>query len=407
MSGTLREKAPGVWEVRFEAARDPVTGQRRQLSKRVHGNKRQAQHALNALVAEAGAGRYDGTSSTFGELVAKWLTLTEKDHSPTTFRTYRNLLKNHILPGLGDRPVNSIRTIDLDHLYQGLTSGTGLAPASVRQIHAIIRRAFRQAVMWGWVASNPAANATPPRLVKPKLSPPNAAQVNELLRYARKRDPELGHFLHISASTGARRGEVCALRWSNLDTKRKTLTIERSIVEVPGGLKEKDTKTHAERRIALDPVTLAIFESQRDIVTDRARQVGMKITANSFVFSREPDCRIPMTPGSVTKQFQAVRDALGYDNMRLHDLRHFAATRMMTAGIPVRTVSGRLGHANPATTLSVYTHFVEASDQDAAIVMGNILTEEESSPIDKPAPPVKTKKAVKAVKKTTRRSASV
>jgi hypothetical protein len=80
---------------------------------------------------------------------------------------------------------------------------------------------------------------------------------------------------------------------------------------------------------------------------------------------------------------------------------------MMTAGIPVRTVSGRLGHANPATTLSVYTHFVEASDQDAAIVMGNILTEEESSPIDKPAPPVKTKKAVKAVKKTTRRSASV
>jgi len=389
------------------AGRDPVTGRNRQLSKTVRGSKTQARQRLNALVAEAQAGRYDGTSSTFGDLVTKWLTLTEKDHSPTTFRTYRNLLKNHILPGLGDRPVNSIRTIDLDQLYQGLTSRAGLAPASVRQIHAIIRRAFRQAVMWGWVASNPAANATPPRLVKPKLSPPNAAQVNELLRYASKRDPELGHFLHISASTGARRGEVCALRWSNLDPKRMTLTIERSIVEVPGGLTEKDTKTHAERRIALDPVTLAVFEAQRAIVTDRAKQVGMKIATNGYVFSREPDCRIPMTPGSVTKQFQAVRDALGYDNMRLHDLRHFAATRMMTAGIPVRTVSGRLGHANPATTLSVYTHFVEASDQDAAAVMGNILIEEESPSIDEPAAPVKVKKVAKAVKKTARGSASV
>lgn len=403
----MRETSPGVWEVRFMAGHDPVTGLNRQLSKTVRGSKTQARQRLNALVAEAQAGRYDGTSSTFGELVVKWLTLTEKDHSPTTFRTYRNLLKNHILPGLGDRPVNGIRTMDLDQLYQALSSRSGLAPASVRQIHAIIRRAFRQAVMWGWVATNPAANATPPRLVKPKLSPPNAAQVDQLLRHASGRDPELGHLLHISASTGARRGEVCALRWSNLDPQRMTLTIERSIVEVPGGLKEKGTKTHAERRIALDPVTLAVFEAQRAIVTERAKQVGMKIGANAYVFSREPDGRIPLTPGSVTKQFQAVRDELGYANMRLHDLRHFAATRMMTAGIPVRTVSGRLGHANPATTLSVYTHFVEASDQDAAMVMGNIRTEKASPQEDISSRPAKAKKAASAVKKAARGSASV
>ena len=103
-----------------------------------------------------------------------------------------------------------------------------------------------------------------------------------------------------------------------------------------------------------------------------------------------------MTPGTITKQFQAVRDALGFDNMRLHDLRHFAATRMMTAGIPVRTVAGRLGHANPSTTLSVYTHFVEASDQDAAAVMGNIRTERESL-ISTPAA-VKAKKIAKTIK---------
>jgi integrase len=407
MSGTLREKYPGIWQVRFDAGKDPTTGRRRRLSKNVRGTKRQAQKVLNALVAEAQVGQYNDRSSTFGGLVAKWLDLIKNEISPTTLRTYRSLLKNHILPGLGDRPIESIRAADLDLLYRGLADRKSLSPATVRQVHAIIRRAFRQAVMWGWIASNPAANATPPRLVKPKLSPPNATQVNELIRYARKRDPELGHFLHISASTGARRGEVCALRWSNLDPKRMTLTIERSIVEVPGGLKEKDTKTHAERRIALDPVTLAIFEAQRAIAADRAQQVGMKIAANAYVFSREPNCLVPWTPGNVTNQFQAIRDALGYDNMRLHDLRHFAATRMMTAGIPVRTVSGRLGHANPATTLSVYTHFVEASDQDAAMVMGSILTEDESPSIDEPVAPVKAKKSAKAVKKTARGSTSV
>ncbi len=405
MSGTLREKAPGVWEVRFEAGRDPVTRQRRQLSKRVHGSKRQAQQALNVMVVEAQAGRYDGTSATFEQLANKWLDLVGNDLSPTTLRGYRNKLRVRIFPSLGDRPVNKITTDDLDQLYRALVNQVGLSPATVRQINAIIRRALRQAVIWGWIATNPAANVTPPRVMKPKLSPPNADQVDELLYHASQRDPELGHFLHIATSTGARRGEVCALRWSNLDTKLGTLTIERSIAEVPGGVKEKDTKTHAERRITLDDQTLAVFEAQRAIVSDRARQVGMKVSAKGYVFSREPDCLVPMTPGTITKQFQVLRDALGFNNVRLHDLRHFAATRMMTAGVPVRTVSGRLGHANPATTLSVYTHFVEASDQAAALVMRNLRT--------KPRPPAKENltaqvkpkkvaKATKAAKKTGR-----
>lgn len=398
MSGTLREKAPGVWEVRFEAGRDPVTGQRRQLSKRVHGNKRHAQQALNIMVVEAESGRYDGTSATFEQLANKWLDLVGKNLSPTTLRGYRNKLAVRIFPAIGDRPVNKITTDELDQLYRALVDHVGLSPATVRQINAIIRRALRQAVIWGWITTNPAANVTPPRVMKPKLSPPDADQVDELLYYASQRDPELGHFLHIATSTGARRGEVCALRWSNLDTKLGTLTIERSIAEVPGGVKEKDTKTHAERRITLDDETLAVFEAQRAIVSDRAREVGMKVSAKGYVFSREPDCLVPMTPGTITKQFQVLRDSLGMDNVRLHDLRHFAATRMMTAGVPVRTVSGRLGHANPATTLSVYTHFVEASDQAAALVMSNLRTKRRPPVKVIPAAPVKPKKAAKAIK---------
>jgi integrase len=350
------------------------------------------------MVVEAESGRYDGTSATFEQLANKWLDLVGKNLSPTTLRGYRNKLAVRIFPAIGDRPVNKITTDELDQLYRALVDHVGLSPATVRQINAIIRRALRQAVIWGWITTNPAANVTPPRVMKPKLSPPDADQVDELLYYASQRDPELGHFLHIATSTGARRGEVCALRWSNLDTKLGTLTIERSIAEVPGGVKEKDTKTHAERRITLDDETLAVFEAQRTIVSDRAREVGMKVSAKGYVFSREPDCLVPMTPGTITKQFQVLRDSLGMDNVRLHDLRHFAATRMMTAGVPVRTVSGRLGHANPATTLSVYTHFVEASDQAAALVMSNLRTKRRPPVKVIPAAPVKPKKAAKAIK---------
>ena len=374
MSGSLRQKTRGVWELRFDGGRDPLTGRRRQISRSVRGSKREAQQVLNSLVAEADAGGFIGTSTTFEQLCIQWLALAENDLSPTTLRRYKNLLSKRILPALGSRRINSIRTVDLDRLYLGLSNDVGLAPATVRQAHAVIRRAFRQAVRWGWVATNPATNATPPRLVRADLSPPNVDQVGKLLQQASADDPDLGRFLHVAASTGARRGEICALRWRNLDAKLKTLTIERSIIEIPGGIAEKDTKNHANRRMALDPGTLTVLEEQRRDALKRAAQSSAKLTDESFIFSREPDGLIPWIPGNVTRRFQSLRRALGYDSMRLHDLRHFTATRLMAAGVPVRTVSGRLGHANPSTTLSVYSHFVAASDQVAASVMGDLLS---------------------------------
>ncbi len=149
------------------AGRDPVTGRNRQLSKTVRGSKTQARQRLNALVAEAQSGRYDGTSATFEQLANKWLDLVEDDLSPTTLRGYRNKLKVRIFPAIGDRPVNKITTDDLDQLYRGLVNQIGLSPTTVRQINAIIRRAFRQAVILGWIATNPAVNVTPPRMTKP------------------------------------------------------------------------------------------------------------------------------------------------------------------------------------------------------------------------------------------------
>ena len=212
MSGGMWQRRPGVWEVRLEAGRDPVTGRRLQISRSVTGTKRDAQKALNELAVEADKGRYLGTATTFRQLSEQWLAFVGADLSPTTIRTYENLLSKRILPAIGNQSIKNIRASDLDLLYSGLLRQIDLAPTSVRQIHAIIRRAFRQAVLWGWVSRNLAANATPPRLRKSEPSPPDAEEVDQLLRAAHIRDPELANFLHMAATTGARRGEVCALR---------------------------------------------------------------------------------------------------------------------------------------------------------------------------------------------------
>lgn len=373
MKGGLRQKASGIWEVRLEAGRDPVTGRRRQVSRSVHGTKRQAQAVLNTLLADTNIDLGGRTAANFKQLSDQWLALVTNDLSPTTVHRYKNLLKNRILPALGDRSLSSIRTNDLDRLYLGLVNEIGLAPATVRQIHAIIRRAFRQAVFWGWIATNPAINATPPRIAKSMPSPPDVSQVGAILQRAAESDPELSRFLHLAATTGARRGEVCALRWKNVDPNMRTLTVEHSIIDLPGGLVEKDTKTHISRRMALDSGTIDVLEEQRAAMTTRASAAGLSLSPQSFIFSNEPDALTPWVPGSVTKRFQKLRDSLGYQNMRLHDLRHFTATRLIAAGVPVRTVSGRLGHADPSTTLSAYAHFVEASDQIAANVMGDLV----------------------------------
>jgi integrase len=120
MRGGLRERTPGVWEVRVEAGRDPVSGRRRQISKTVRGTKRQAEQVLNKIVKEADDGQHVGTDATFTDVAERWLKLAEADLSPTTVRRYRGLLKLHITPAIGTVPAHKIRATDLDDLYLGL-----------------------------------------------------------------------------------------------------------------------------------------------------------------------------------------------------------------------------------------------------------------------------------------------
>ena len=375
MRGSLRERRAGVWELIAQLPRDAATGRTKQVSRTVHGTKREAQRSLATLVAEVSAGKVATSAETLGGLVQRWLDQKCEQLSPTTAREYRRLTRTLIEPALGSFSLRKVTTQRLDAFYAGLSRERELSASSVRQVHAVLRGALGQAVRWGWLPSNPAATASPPKQRRHEVTPPAMADTRALLLAADQHDPEFGALLRVLAATGARRGEVCGLRWSDIDLDTGTASIRRSVAAVPGGTIEKDTKTHAARRIALDAATLAVLRDHRARMETRATACALAFDPHGFVFTITANGSAPLHPDTVTAAFRRLCDKAGLTDVRLHDLRHLHATQLLAAGVPVRTVSGRLGHANAATTLNVYAHFLEASDRDAAAIIGDLLEE--------------------------------
>jgi integrase len=302
-------------------------------------------------------------------LLDQWLEHVDQQLSPTTVREYRRLVAETIGPDLGNLRLGRVTTKRVDDYYAQLTTERGLSPATIRHIHAVLRGAFGQAVKWGMVPMNPIVGTTPPKLRQREIRPPSIADTKRLLDTA----DECGALLRVLATTGARRGEVCGIRWSDIDRGARALSITRAIASVAGGAVVKDTKTHASRRIALDDATLAILDAQLDRMQQRANACEVELLDDGYVFTSTADGADPLHPDTITETFARVCKRAGVSGVRLHDLRHLHATQLLAAGVPVRTVSGRLGHANAATTLNVYAHFLEASDREAADVIGDLL----------------------------------
>jgi integrase len=177
----------------------------------------------------------------------------------------------------------------------------------------------------------------------------------------------------LAALTGMRRGELCALRWTDIDLTLGIVGVSRSVVVVPGGLAEKSTKTDRARKVALDAVGIALLTEYRAEVDEWAKRAGAKLAKDAFVFSPFVEATTPFRPDNVTSFFIRVRNAVGAPNVRLHDLRHFTATQLIGAGVDIRTVAERLGHTDPSLTLRVYAHVIEQRDRAAAEIMGQVL----------------------------------
>jgi integrase len=372
--GHIRQRG-NAWQVIVHAGHDPITGKRRNLTGTAR-TKREAQALRARLLNQVNEGKRPATDATVAQLLARWLEVA--DLAWSTRVTYQGYINRTILPALGDVPLRRLDTATLDRFYttlraRGGSGGKPLAAATVRQVHAILRRALGQAGRWGWIPANPAALASPPRPGPTDIRPPSPEELSQLLETVYEADPDFAILLWLAATTGARRGELCALRWSNVDLDAGELLIVRNLIVRGGQLLEKDTKTHAARRIALFDDSVALLDEHQHRCAQRAQTCGATLMPDAYVFSFDPAGRQPMNPDSVTHRFGRLVKQLGL-RARLHDLRHYAATQLIAGGVDVRTVSGRIGHAGGgATTLRVYTHFQAAADRRAAQLLEQTL----------------------------------
>jgi integrase len=252
-----------------------------------------------------------------------------------------------------------------------------LSASSIRQCHAVLSSAYAAAVRWGWVPVNPMGTVQKPRIPTPNPDPPSPEEAVRIVAAAWAEDVEWGLLVWLLLVTGARRGEILALRWENLDLGMGVLSIRHSVDAQRGTPTIKDTKTHQSRRISLDAATVALLIEHRERVVERCTEVGTTFSEQLFVFSYQPDHARPCNPSGVTHRYARMVGKLGIST-HLHAIRHYSATELLASGVDLRTVAGRLGHSSGgATTLRVYAAWVSRADQAASELLAGRL----------PAPP--------------------
>jgi integrase len=226
------------------------------------------------------------------------------------------------------------------------------------------------AVRWGWIPYNPMPSVKPPAKKRPQPRPPSPEQMAHIVEAAWKASNEWGLYVWLSAITGARRGEVIALQWNDIDWTNGILRLDENYVRAADGMILKDTKTHQMRRVSIDEPTVELLRKHKDDCTHRMFLLGLPLTDDTWLFSAQPDLTKPRDPSAVTRRYSRLASKLGIDT-QLKQLRHYSATELLTAGVDLRTVARRLGHGDGTTTLRHYAAWVGSADQAAAKTIGS------------------------------------
>ncbi len=397
--GTIDELPSGALRVRVHAGKDPVTGRRHDLVEIVPPGPRAARLAEAArtrLLNEVDEQRQPRTNATMDQLLDQHFETSTWERS--TSETYAGYARKHIRPLIGAVQVGALDARVFDSFYAELRrcrdhcgrkryvdhrtphphecdqrcrmhTCRPLGASTIRQVHFILSGALKRAVRWGWVASNPIIRAEPPPAPRAKPRPPSPEEAARIVAAAWA-DPDWGVLVWLAIVTGARRGELCALRWSDVDLSVGVIGVSRSIGQRNRETWEKDTKDHQHRRIALDPETVDVLVEHRRRLKERCAALGIVPDADAYVFSLDPDGSTYLRPNSVSERYGDLVERLGISTT-LHKLRHYSATELIAAGVDVRTVAGRLGHSGGGTTtLRVYAAWVSESDQRAASSLG-------------------------------------
>lgn len=369
-----RDDKTGTWWFVVDLA-PTGDGKRRQVKRRGFPTKKSAQAALDELRHDNRHGTYvPPARQTLGEyLVNDWLPAIRTTIDRDTLSSYERNVRLHIVPTLGGMRLQAVDGPVLNKLYASLlASGRkdgqpgGLSARSVRYLHTILHRAFRDAVKWRRLSINPADAADPPSASAAKAPEMKVWTKDQLRRFLLLMEGDRYHaaFLFL-ATTGGRRGEALGLRWSDVDLDAGLVSIRQTLTD--SGFKHR-TKTGKPRLIELDARTVAALRSTRASQAKERLLIGAAYEDHNLVFCL-PDGR-PYVPKHFAREFIRRLERKPFcdelPRIRMHDLRHTWATLALIAGIDVKIVSERLGHSSPMITWSIYQHVVQGMQTDAA-----------------------------------------
>jgi integrase len=385
-TGSIDPSGERSWRLRYRINRKRYTATFR-------GTKTEAQKELRRLLHSGDVGQHIAPDRlTLREWLPRWIALIERKVeaedgerrrgrlvNTRTRERYEELLRLHVLPTLGDVPLQKLAGTAIDELYIALEEK--LAPRTVHHVHTVLKSCLKVAVKKKLIASNPAAEAEAP---SPGESDHGMVLDEDQLRalVAGFNGRSLFPIIAVAAFTGARRNEVLALRWSDVSFEAKTLSISRATEQTRQygrGVKEPKT-ARGVRTIAIDDGLLDLLRAERD----KHRRLAAGVPDSSEVdlsLIRLPDDAL-MFPGgdgtklttlrdvdAVTRGFSRIARKLGFVGLRLHDLRGSHETILLDKGVPVHVVAARCGH-DPAVLLKSYAKRTKKADAAAAEVIG-------------------------------------
>ncbi|MFO7285162.1 MAG: site-specific integrase [Thermobifida fusca] len=369
--------------------RDPETGESKPKWVGGFATEDEAKAARDEARVKARRGEYvDRNAISVGEYLDEWIEAHAVEIKPKTLKDYKYIIDRYVKPHIGGQKLQAVRPATITKLYRDLMAGGGkngrkLSPRTIDYVHAVLRKAFRDAVEVDQVlASNPVERAKRPRRTPAE---PGTVWTAEQLRtfLAVARQHRLFAFFHLAAYTGARRGELLNLRWSDVDLDAREITITGSAAFIDGERIEGTTKTGRSRVVSIDAGTVRVLkEHRRQQAADKLLAGEQWRGTDDHVFTT--GWGEPIHPDTVSSLMRLLINS--YNNpkdgpkpaeplprARLHDLRHIHATTLLLAGVPVHVVAARLGHVDPSVTLRVYTHVIRAAEASVAEIFAKAI----------------------------------
>jgi len=370
MKGHLRKRSKDSWTIVVDLGLK-ANGKRNQTWKSTKGTKKDAEALLARMLTELEDGVYiEPNNITVSKYLTKWLASIDATLSAKTYERYEEIINKHLIPNIGHHKLNKLQPLHIESLYaemlrNGRIDGKGgLSKTTVEHHHRVLKKALSKAVKWQYLSRNPCDIVDPP---KPEKNDIQTLTVEETQQFIGKaKDSNIYLPILLAVTTGIRLGEVCGLRWMDIDLDNKRLSIRQVMSESRRyGIIIKEPKTrNSKRSITLPKTTVEALRKYKAEVSKLRLQLGIGLKKEHLIFEKVPGDRL--TPTRVSSAYNWFIHKNKLERVSFHALRHTHATHLLEANIHPKIVSERLGHATISITLNTYSHVLPNMQVEAA-----------------------------------------